>query len=108
MILRFLPQALRSVREALEIPRLYMTAFQIKADELVAPKRRVVPKAAAREPPLGLDEIIVRVDIREFDILHHTRQAGPSRSLCEHNMSLPPPSCSIRTCCGAMKGPLIS
>ena len=89
VISHILSQGLRSVREALATPRLYMTAFQIKADELVVPKRRVVPAAAARELPLGADEIIVRVDVREFDVVHQTHQAGPSRPLCDHAMSLP-------------------
>ena len=70
--------------EALKVPALHCTAFQIRPDSHCDDSSSTEP-ASPSGKALDEDETILRIEIREFDVLHSTQQVHlpPSQASCQ-------------------------
>lgn len=76
-------QVLASVQEAIEQPLYFKTPWLVQAEEKVTGKP-LVCRPQEGEPRLAPDEIILRVEIREFDAMHHPVQVCAIPSTSKH------------------------
>lgn len=92
-------QVLQSVREALENPTIHMTPMVVRPedDHTRVPTKRVQhpPSEAQPQQPLPPEEVILRIDVREYDAVHSVLQVEATLQFL-----LPEKQVESTLCCG--------